>query len=200
MARGALIWGALAVLIAMPLLFAAASPLLQWRAPIYIASGFAGIVGLALILVQPLLADGALPGLPARAGRLGHRVVGGGLVAAVAVHVGGLWITTPPDVIDALTFTAPTWFSVWGVLAMWGVLATACVALLRRRMPLRRFRALHLSLGLAVVAGTVAHTVLIDGTMEWFSKVALCTAVVGVAGVVLGPRLRGVLRSSRSRS
>ena len=87
-------------------------------------------------LFQPLLAGGILSGLSARLGRGVHRWVGAALVGAVVVHVGGLWVTTPPDVIDALTFTAPTWFSVWGVLAMWGVFATACVAVLRRRVPL----------------------------------------------------------------
>ena len=74
--RAALIWTALAALILVPLAFAATSPLLQWRQPIYIASGIAGIVGLALLLLQPLLAAGLLPGVSVLHGRRIHRVTG----------------------------------------------------------------------------------------------------------------------------
>ena len=67
-ARAILIWTALTAAVAVPIAAAAASPLLAWRDPVYIAAGFAGIVGLALLLVQPLLIGGYLPGPPA-AGR-----------------------------------------------------------------------------------------------------------------------------------
>lgn len=40
----------------VPIAVAAFSPLLEWRGPVYIAAGFAGILGMALILAQPLLA------------------------------------------------------------------------------------------------------------------------------------------------
>jgi hypothetical protein len=39
-----------------------ASPLLAWRSIVHGASGFAGIVAMALMPVQPLLAAGYLPG------------------------------------------------------------------------------------------------------------------------------------------
>ena len=64
----ALIWAALAVAVGVPLAAAAASPLLAWRGPVYILAGFAGIVGLGLVLVQPLLIGGYLPGLAAYRG------------------------------------------------------------------------------------------------------------------------------------
>ena len=119
---------------AVPIGAAAASPLLAWRAPIYIAAGFAGIVGLALLLIQPLLIGGYLPGpSPSRARRL-HPWFGGLLVAAVVLHVGALWITSPQDVIDVLLFQSPTPFSVWGVIAMLAIFVTALLAALRRRL------------------------------------------------------------------
>ncbi len=89
---------------------------------------------MALLLVQPLLAGGLLPGLRAQLGRRVHGWIGGLLVASVVVHVGGLWITSPPDVIDALLFASPTPFSVWGVIAMWAIFAAALLATLRRRL------------------------------------------------------------------
>ncbi|WP_298431255.1 ferric reductase-like transmembrane domain-containing protein [uncultured Jannaschia sp.] len=178
MARTILIWCALGLAIALPLIVAAQSPLLAWREPIYIAAGFAGVVGLALMLVQPLLASGALPGLSLRAGRRLHRVIGAALVAAVVLHVAGLWITSPPDVIDALTFTSPTPFSAWGVIAMWAVFGAAILAVLRRGMALRTWRKAHSGLAVVIVAGTVLHALLIEGTMGVATKTALCTLVV----------------------
>jgi hypothetical protein len=136
--RVALIWAALLCAVAVPLAASAASPLLQWRNAIYIGAGFAGVVALALLLIQPVLIGGLLPGLsPIRARRL-HRWSGGLLLVAVIIHVGGLWITSPPDVIDALLFASPTPFSNWGVVAMWAVFATAILAALRRRLRVSR--------------------------------------------------------------
>ncbi|MEO1798381.1 MAG: ferric reductase, partial [Pseudomonadota bacterium] len=104
--KPALIWVGLVALCLGPIAIAAGSPFLQYREPVYILAGFAGIAALALMLVQPLLAAGFLPLSPARARRL-HIWGGAGLVVATLLHVGGLWITSPPDVIDALTFTSP---------------------------------------------------------------------------------------------
>jgi hypothetical protein len=181
--RAALIWAALAAAIGVPIAAAAASPLLAWRDPIYIAVGFAGIVALALLLVQPVLIGGYLPGLPAPRGRRAHRLIGGVLVVAVMVHVGGLWITSPPDVIDALLFQSPTPFAPWGVIAMWAILAVALLAALRRRLGLapRTWRIAHMALATVIVAGSVVHGILIEGAMETVSKAALCALVLAAA-------------------
>ena len=103
LARVALIWAALAAAICVPIALAATSELLAWRGPVYILAGFAGIIALGLVLVQPLLIGGYLPGLSGYRGRRAHYWIGGALVVAVVVHVAGLWITSPPDMIDALT-------------------------------------------------------------------------------------------------
>ena len=179
--RTILIWSALAVAVAVPIAAAAASPLLAWRDPVYIAAGFAGVIGLGLMLVQPLLISGFLPGLRGQQARRVHRWIGGALVLVVALHVAGLWITSPPDVIDALLFVSPTPFSVWGVIAMWAIIAITLLVVFRRRLRPHTWRLGHRVLAGVIVVGTVVHAVLIEGTMETMSKVALCVLVIAAA-------------------
>ena len=185
--RSTAIWLALGIAIVVPIAFTALSPLHQWRGPIYIGAGFAGVVALLLLLVQPLLAAGWLPNINRVRSRRLHAWVGAGLTGAVVLHVAGLWITSPPDVIDALLFRSPTPFSLWGVIAMWCVFGAALVAVFRRRLRLRPrvWRLLHLAPVTIVVGTTVAHALLIEGAMEWYSKVAFCVVVAGVCGAVL---------------
>lgn len=182
--RAGLIWIVLILALSVPVLAAAVSPLLAWRDPVYIVAGFAGILGLCLMVMQPLLAAGYLPGLPPSRGRRAHRAVGSLLVAAIVVHVAGLWVTSPPDVVDALLFVSPTPFSDWGVIAMWAIFAAAVLATLRRRLPLRFWRVAHTGLVATAVAGTVIHAILIEGTMETLSKIALCALLLAVFGKV----------------
>src|SRR5262245_28369551 len=181
LARVTLIWALLATAVFVPIAAAAASPLLAWRGPVYILAGFAGIIALGLMLVQPLLIAGYLPGLSAYRGRRAHHWIGGALVAMVVVHVGGLWITSPPDMVDALLFTSPTPFSPFGVIAMWAIFAVALLAALRRRLGLRTWRIAHISLAAVIVAGSVVHVVLVEGTMETLSKAAICLLVLAAA-------------------
>ncbi|MWB79852.1 ferric reductase [Pseudooceanicola sp. 216_PA32_1] len=183
--RPAMIWLCLLILATGPVVLAASSPFLAYRGPEYIAGGFAGIIALSLMLIQPLLAAGALPGLSLARARLWHRRLGGALIACTAVHVGGLYLTSPPDTLDALLLAAPTPFSVYGVLAMWGILLTGGLALLRRQIAPRIWRLAHNALALVVVAATVAHAVQITGAMELRSKWTLCLAVLGATGITL---------------
>lgn len=166
---------------AVPLGLAAFSPYLAYRDAPYVVAGFGGIAALALLLVQPLLARRALPGLrPARARRW-HLGVGRLIVLGVALHIGGLYLTSPPDTLDALLLVSPTPFSVWGVLALVAVIATALLAAARRWIATRVWRVLHNTLGLMIVAGSVVHALLIEGTMEPVTKALLCAGVVAVA-------------------
>jgi predicted ferric reductase len=180
-----LIWVALAAAICVPLATAAASPLLAWRGPVYILAGFAGIVGLGVMLFQPLLIGGYLPGLSGRIGRRAHVWIGGALVVAVVIHVAGLWITSPPDMIDALLFVSPTPFSPFGVIAMWAIFAVALLAALRRRLRLRTWRIAHTLLAIVIVAGSVVHGILIEGAMETVTKAALCALVLAATVKVM---------------
>ena len=180
-ARTALIWAMLAAAIGVPIALAATSPYLQWRDAIYIGAGFAGIVGLGLLLVQPLLIAGSLPGLSAFRARRVHHWIGGALVVAIILHVAGLWITSPPDMLDALLFRSPTLFSPFGVVAMWAIFITALLAFFRRRLQLRTWRIIHLSLASVIAGGSIVHAMLIDGAMETISKAALCALAAAAA-------------------
>lgn len=186
-ARAPLIWVALALAIGVPIAKAAGSEQLAWRGPVYILAGFAGIVALGLVLVQPLLIGGYLPGLSAYRGRRAHHWIGGALALAVVIHVAGLWITSPPDMIDALTFSSPTPFSPFGVTAMWAIFIVALLAALRRRLGLRlrTWRLIHVPLAIVIVAGSVVHCLLIEGTMETISKAALCALVLAATVKVM---------------
>ena len=191
-----MVWLILSVAVVLPLAVAATSPLLQWREPVYIAAGLAGVVALALLLVQPLLAGGHLPGLVGVSGRRAHRRLGVALVVSVALHVVGLWITSPSDVVDALLLASPTSFSIWGVLAMWSLFAAALLAFLRRRLRLswRIWRIAHTALATVIVGASVAHAMLVEGTMGTISKAILCTlAIVATVAVVLDRRGRSAL-------
>lgn len=179
--RAILIWGALAAIALVPIIVAAGSEYLQYRSPAYVVAGFAGVIALTLLLLQPLLASGLLPRLSMQLGRRIHRWTGIALLIAIALHVAGLWITSPPDMIDALTFTAPTMFSVFGVVAMWALAASAILAGFRKKLGVRPqvWRFAHTMVAAVVVVGSVAHALLIEGTMGTVSKTLLCAVLVG---------------------
>ncbi len=191
MQRRVAIWAGLLAVLLAPVIAAAFSPYLAWREPVYILAGFAGITGMCLLLVQPLLAGRWLPGLSPVSSRHWHRRCGLALVAAIVIHVGGLWMTSPPDVVDALLFVSPTPFSAWGVTAMWAAFAAAMMGILRQRLSLRFrvWRLGHASLAVVTILGSVVHALLIEGTMEIVTKVALCALVV-LASVGTLARLR----------
>ncbi|MEJ6398455.1 ferric reductase-like transmembrane domain-containing protein [Yoonia sp. 208BN28-4] len=183
-------------MILLPLVLAAASPQLAWREPIYIFAGFSGIIAMGVMLIQPLLATAALPAIAMARSRRLHRLCGLILVIAVLAHVAGLWLTSPPDVIDALTFTSPALFSVWGVIAMWAVFAAAGLVAIRRiwRLRWRTWRLGHIALVSIAVVGSVAHVVPIQGTMEFYSKLALCAALIAATGYAAGKAVIGQRR------
>ncbi len=181
------IWFALFLILTFPIVAAAFSPQLQWRDAVYVTAGFAGIIALCLLFVQPLLIGGYLPALSPMSERRLHRWVGGGLVCAVIVHVAGLWITSPPDVLDALMLASPTPFSIWGVIAMWAVFVTAILAVYKKRLKLkpRSWRMGHTALAAVIIIGSVVHALLIEGTMEILSKTILCALVFIIGGWVI---------------
>lgn len=187
--RAVFIYLGLTASIIVPVCLAANSPLLAWREPIYIFAGFAGIFAMVGLLLQPILATSGLPGIAPLFSKRLHRVVGVFIGFAVVLHVGGLWITSPPDVVDALLFRSPTPFSVWGVIAMWAVFLSLSLALMRRPLRLRgrKWQRVHLALAVVIVLCTVLHALLIQGTMETVSKWLLSVLVtLVVLKTVLG--------------
>lgn len=182
--RNVALWLVLLAAVIIPHAAAALSPQLAWRGPIYIAAGFAGVFGMALLLIQPLLAGKYLPGLSLLRARQVHRIVGCLLLLAVIGHVIGLWITSPPDMIDALLLRSPTPFSLWGVLAMWAIFGAAIVAIFQHRIGVgySRWRLVHFVLALFGAVSSVVHALQIEGTMETFSKAILCVLVLCASG------------------
>lgn len=178
-------WAGVALVTGVPVVLAGFSPWLAYRGPAYIAGGFAGIFGLALLFAQPLLAAGYLPGTGGT--RRWHRWVGAAIVACVLAHVAGLYITSPQDTMDALLLVAPTPFSVYGVIALAGVVAIAAMVALRRRIGLRYslWRLIHNGVAAVVVVATVVHALQIEGAMEPWSKWGLSVAVLAATAVVL---------------
>ena len=179
-------WAVLALVVLTPMVAAAFSPLLAWRSPVYIIAGFAGIAAFALMALQPFAALRVLPGWSALAHRRLHRISGMAIVLLVALHVLGLWLTSPPDVIDALLLRSPTPFSIWGVIAMWLIFATGLLAVLRFRGAIRwkLWQRLHPPIVLIAAVGTIAHVLLIEGTMEAVTKYLLCGVLVVVCFLV----------------
>ena len=162
------------------MLIAALNPLQVSRNPAYIIASIAGVLGLGLLLLQPLLAAGYLPGLPLVKMRRWHQWIGSCIVIAVALHIGGLYLTSAPDTIDALLLVSPTPFSVYGVTAMWGVVLTALLVAMRKHLGLKPslWRIFHNLLALMVVIATVVHALMIEGTMGQISKIVLCAAII----------------------
>jgi predicted ferric reductase len=70
------------------------------------------------------------------------------------------------------------------MIALVPLLAAALLAAFRRRLRLspRTWRRAHVALVSVAIIGTAGHALLIEGTMEWWSKVGLCAAVVGMTG------------------
>jgi len=181
-----LTWVVLACFVIIPVAIAAASPLLAARTGVYVMAGIAGAAALALLLVQPILAAGYLPGLHIAQARLWHRWVGTGIVIGVALHVGGLYLTSPPDALDALLLVAPTPFSIYGVIGMWSVVLTVILVALRSRMALgyNAWRIVHNGLSAIVVVTSIVHALMIEGMMGSLSKQILCLSVLATMAIV----------------
>lgn len=181
--RSICIWGCFAAFCLWPIWIAADSSLLQYRQWVYICAGFAGIIGFVLLFLQPLLIAQFLPHVSGSRTRRWHRLVGIFTTLAVVLHVAGLWVTSPPDVVDALLLRSATPFSIYGVLAMWAVFATAAVAVLRKRLRVspRLWRLFHGLSAAVMISATVVHVWLIDGTMGAASKMVFACLVVAAA-------------------
>jgi len=181
----ALIWAAVALVAVVPVAIAAASPLQAGRGAAYVTGGMAGVAALALLLLQPLLGAGYLPGVHPVQARRWHRRLGFVLVAAVVLHIGGLFLASPPDTIDALLLVSPTPFSVYGVIALWSVLLTAVLVAARKRFRPASWRIAHNGLAAIVVVATVVHALMIEGAMGGRSKLILCLCVLAATAVAI---------------
>jgi predicted ferric reductase len=182
-----LVWCLVAAGMLVPVGLAAASPLQASREALWIFGGMAGVVALALLLVQPLLAAGLLPGPSLPDARRWHRWIGTTIVAAVILHVGGLYFYSPSDVTDVLLLVAPTPFAVYGVVGLASAVLTALLVALRSRLGFRyaAWRIAHNAVSAVVVVSSIVHALLIEGAMEIVSKAILCSLVVAATIIAL---------------
>ena len=202
-----LVWCVFASVVSVPVFIAATSPLLNGREGVYIVGGMAGVVGLALLLVQPLLASGYLPAISTLQERRWHRRIGIVLVASVALHIFGLYLTSPDDLTDALLLVAPTPFSVYGVLAMWGLILTVILVAIRTRLSVNHnmWKVMHNVISIVVVLASVTHALMIEGAMSFRSKLILCICIVGATVIVIAhlriikPMLNARARNSENQ-
>lgn len=178
--RPVAVWSAVSLLVAVPIALIFTSPYLPSRQLPYIIASFAGAFALSIILIQPLLAGGYLPGVSLAKARQWHRWIGAFLIIAVTLHIGGLYLTSPMDVMDALLLVSPTPFSLYGVAAMWAVFVAAFLVALRRILWIRprTWNVIHNALAVVIVVGTVVHALLIEGAMEEWSKWAVSIAAL----------------------
>ena len=184
--RAIALWVLVAVGTIVPVAIAATSPLQASRDFMWIVGGMAGVIALALLLVQPLLASTFLPGLKSYEGRRWHRWIGFLVVFCVILHVGGLYLVSPDDIADALLLVAPTPFAIYGVVGLAGVLAIAVLVAMRSMLGMRyaSWRIVHNLLAVVVVGASIVHAVLIDGAMGEVSKA--CLSALVVAATIFG--------------
>ncbi len=189
-----LCWFLAGCLIVVPVVIAALNPLQMSRGTSYVVGGLAGVVALSLFLVQPLLAAGFLPGMTLSRQRQWHRWVGASIITLIAMHVVGLYVTSPADIRDALLLQAPTSFSVYGVIALWASALTVLLVVLRGRM-IRRgqvWKLSHQIVAAITIAASVIHALQIQGAMGNSSKWVISVAVLCVtAYVILTPLING---------
>jgi predicted ferric reductase len=185
--KAVLVWCLVMACVLVPVGIAAANPLQANRDALWIVGGMAGIAALALLLVQPLLAAGYLPGPSLTAGRRWHRWLGTMIVVTVGLHIIGLYLSSPEDITDTLLLVAPTPFSVYGVIGLCGVVLTAVLVAVRSRSGLRytSWRIVHNALALVVVVSSIVHALLIEGAMGSVSKLILCALIFAVTVIVL---------------
>ena len=117
----------------------------------------------------------------------------------------GTAFTFGPTIASAILSlgTWPWLFAInipFGVIAMWAIFAVALLALLRRRLGLRTWRIVHMSLAVVIVAGSVTHAMLVEGPMETISKAALCALVLAAAIKVMADLVRRMRATSRGES
>jgi hypothetical protein len=189
--RSLLVWVVVAIAICVPIAAAAASPLLAWRQPVYIIAGFAGIAAMALLLLQPLLGSRSAAGTDALGARASS--IAGSVRRSVRPRGASRRraLGDQPARCDrcAHVFVADTIFRMGRDRHVGAVWRCASLAGFRHRLRPRLWRRVHTALALVIVAGSIVHALLIDGTMETVSKVALCALVlVATLKAVAGAR------------
>ena len=84
---------------------------------------------------------------------------------------------------------------------MWAIFAVALLAAFRPAIGIKNVaHIVHMALAAVIVVGTVAHAMLIEGTMETVSKASLCVLVFGAAIKVMADLVRRLRAASRGQA
>ena len=107
-----------------------------------------------------------------------HRYLGGSAVVYTALHLASLWADNYVDfsVADLFVPMASSWRPgavAWGIAAMYLLVAVEVTSLLKRRIPTRVWRAIHVS-SLALLTGVWVHAFAAGSDMgtpiaRWFA-------------------------------
>ena len=160
------------------------------------SSGMVAAVLIAVTIVWGLLLSTRIvvrKGLPAWLTDL-HRGLAGLSVVFVVVHLLALWADSYEEftVVELVVPFASDWESTavaWGVFATWLLAVVQVTSLLQRRMPRRRWHAVHLlSFPVGVLVGVHAMTAGTDASNPWFRW-----ATLGLAAAMLFLTLYRVL-------
>ena len=178
-----LVSGVVAALLLVPVVVALAHPHLADAPASRLVATATGVLALGLLVVTVVL-----PGLRQRLVRAAglmrlHRAIALAAVALVLAHIGALFVYSPSDTLWAISPSAPT-YSRLGVVATLCLALTVALAMGWRRLGLGRpqWRALHLSLAVAIVVTAFAHAVMIQGALDGPLGTLLLYAGMAVAG------------------
>jgi predicted ferric reductase len=85
---------------------------------------------------------------------------------------------------DALLLRSATPFSIYGVIALWGVLLIALLVAFRSKIkiPIKKWKTLHAVIAAIVVVASIIHALWIQGAMGTMSKWVLCGTIVFATG------------------
>ena len=131
-----------------------------------------------------------------------HLVIALAVVGLVLAHVNALFLYSPSDTLFALSPAAPT-YSRLGVVASFCLALTVALALGWRRLGLGRpeWRALHLSLAVAILITSFAHGFMVQGALDGLLGTLLLYAGVAVSGAfILYTALSRFLRARDRRA
>lgn len=168
---------------------AALSPLQAGRDLTWIAGGLTGVLALGLLVPQGLLATGWITTGPRQ--RRWHRRTAYLLILAVLAHVGGLYLYSPDDILDALLLHMPL-YSKLGVASLAALVLVAALAAARRafRRHPSGWRIAHGTLAALVAATAIGHTVLAWGALDgWAERLTVLAVMLAIAGALLQPLL-----------
>jgi len=178
--------GAVAAVVAAPLLLALTDPHLAPGPPALVVSTAAGALAVSALVLQPMFV--ARRGTRRPVAPAWHRRVGQAALALVLLHVGALFAVGVGDTLFALSPDGPTRARM-ALLSLIGLVVVVGLGLgrarLRRWMSDWTWRVLHAFCAAAVIVLGLGHAILTDGALDGpGTPLLLALAIAGLAAVL----------------